>query len=215
MFSKEDEEHLKLIETENKIKFLWINFKLQNATPCLSIHMRWWPPALMMMRDIEKIYKHTNFNLNGTVIIKKEANVDDNIQVGWVEGSFHIFIDLNKRHKISFRLVLCLPVHGRMGYGIKSRTAPSSECIIWVLLLVFGWLHDWGLLTYFYSVFALFADKFCWCFMVTRTFRVFLSIFAWWFGDWDLKCLNLKAENFYSSKNFCRNQLDEPVLRSR
>lgn len=82
-----------------------------------SIHMRRWPPTLMMMRDIEKIYKHTNFNLNGTVIIKKEANVDDNIQVGWLRGSFHIFIDLNKRHKISFRLVLCLPVW--MGGGFS------------------------------------------------------------------------------------------------
>lgn len=48
-------------------------------------------------RDIEKIYKHTNFNLNGTVIIKKESNIHT-IRSGDGEN-FHIFIDLNKRQR--------------------------------------------------------------------------------------------------------------------
>lgn len=106
-------------------------------------------PLMMMRRDIEKSINIRNgSSLNGTVIIKRKHTQHNQVEVE--ECSYFYWLE-QKAEK-------SLPAGGGWS-GWKERIKKSnrtmSECIIWMFVryfgsFYFGWLHDWGLLTFFH-----------------------------------------------------------------
>lgn len=64
----------------------------------------------------------------------------------------------------------------RMGIKkVKPHDVSLNVSFEFSVLLAFGWLHDWGLLTF--SMIS-FRSRICWC--LRRSFKYFCSFVVWW-----------------------------------